>query len=69
METLLPWQQANWAVTLFYESILTLFGLGCCQPKETGRGRGKVPPPNLAVSNQMTIKLGNSILWVEIFTN
>ena len=33
-----------------------------------GRGE-KCPPPNLAISNQMTLKLGKDILWVEIFTN
>ena len=26
-----------------------------------------VPPRNLAISSQMTIKLGKVILWVEIF--
>ena len=26
------------------------------------------PPPNLAISCQMTMKLGKDILWVEIFT-
>ena len=25
--------------------------------------------PNLAISSQMTMKLGSDILWVEIFTN
>ena len=27
------------------------------------------PPPNLAISSQMTMKLSKGILWVEIFTN
>ena len=27
------------------------------------------PPPNLAISGQMTTKLGKNILWVEIFTD
>ena len=26
-------------------------------------------PPSLAISSQMTMKLGKGILWVEIFTN
>ena len=26
------------------------------------------PPPNLAISNQMTMKLFKDILWVEVFT-
>ena len=28
-----------------------------------------LPPPNLAISSQMTMKLGKDILWVGIFTN
>ena len=32
-------------------------------------GRQNGPPPNLAVSSQMTMKLGKGILWVEIFEN
>ena len=27
------------------------------------------PPPNLAISSQMTTKLGRDVLWVKIFTN
>ena len=27
-----------------------------------------MPPPNLAISNQMTMKLGKDILWIKIFT-
>ena len=35
-----------------------------------GRGGGaKWPPPNLAISSQITMKLGRDILWVEIFAN
>ena len=29
----------------------------------------KCPPPNFAISSQMTMKLGKDILWVETFTN
>ena len=47
---------------------LTLFGLGFCQPKNTGGG-GILPPPNLAISSQKTMKLGKGIPWVESFTN
>ena len=32
-------------------------------------GGAKWPTPNLAISGQMTMKLGKVILWVEIFTN
>ena len=32
-------------------------------------GGGKMASPNLTISSQKTMKLGNSILWVEIFTN
>ena len=34
-------------------------------------GGGKMPPPlpKLAISSQVTMKLGKDILWVEIFTN
>ena len=46
---------------------LTLFGLAFCQPKKTGEPFP--PPPNLAISSQMTMKLGKDILWGEIFTN
>ena len=34
-----------------------------------GGGAGSAPLPNLAISSQMKMKLGTSILWVEIFTN
>ena len=27
------------------------------------------PPPNLAISSQMTMKLGKNVLWIKIFTN
>ena len=41
-----------------------------CQPEKTGEGGvGFGAPPNLAISSQMTMKLGKDILWVEIFTN
>ena len=30
---------------------------------------GKCPPPNLAISSQMKMKLGTDMLWLEIFTN
>ena len=30
---------------------------------------GKIPPHNLAIASQMTMKLGKVILRVEIFTN
>ena len=34
------------------------------------RGEGHFgPPPNLAISSQITIKFGKGVLWVEIFTN
>ena len=29
----------------------------------------KDPRPNLAISSQMTMKVGRGILWVEIFSN
>ena len=53
------------------QGTLNLFGLGFCQPKKTGEGGQNAPPPlpNLAISNQMTMKVGKNILWVEIFTN
>ena len=34
----------------------------CCQPEKTGRGAKRPPPPNLAISSHMTIKLGRGIL-------
>ena len=37
-------------------------------PIWTGLGAQNAPP-NLAISTQMTMKLGKDILWVEIFTN
>ena len=38
--------------------------------KRLGEGGGKMaPPPNLAISSEMTMKFGKGILWVEIFTN
>ena len=38
--------------------------------KKLGGGGGKKAlPPNLAISSQMTMKLGKDILSVEIFTN
>ena len=36
--------------------------------KRLGGGQNG-PPPNLAISSQMTMKLGKGILWAEIFTN
>ena len=39
-------------------------------PKRLGGGEGKMAqPPNLAISSQMTMKLGKGILWIEIFSN
>ena len=41
------------------------------QPKNIGGGGGGMAPyplPNLAISNQMMMKLGKNILWVEVFT-
>ena len=40
-----------------------------CQPQNTGGAFCPPPPPNLAISGQMTMKLSKVILWVEIFTN
>ena len=40
-----------------------------CQPGKTGGGGQNDPSPNLAVSSQITVKLGKGIPWVEIFTN
>ena len=37
--------------------------------KRLGGGGAKWSPPNLAISGQMTMKLGKEILWVEIFPN
>ena len=37
--------------------------------KRLGGGGQNGPPPNLAISRQMTMKLGKDILWVEILTN
>ena len=38
--------------------------------KKTGEGAKMSPsPPNLAISSQMTMKVGKNIQWVEIFTN
>ena len=31
--------------------------------------KGGAPSPNLAMSSQMTMKLGRDILWVKIITN
>ena len=47
--------------------LLTLFGLGFCQHKKTWGA--KYPPPNLAISSQMTMKLGKGMLCVGVFTN
>ena len=54
-----------------FESSLTVFGLGFCQPETTGRGGGGQNGyrPNLASSSHMTMKLVKDILWVEIFRN
>ena len=55
----------------FHEKIigqLTLFGLGF-SPTQKDWGGYFGPPPNLAISGQMMMKLGKDILWVEIFTN
>ena len=56
---------------------LTLFGPGIFLPFNpiwTGlfpnqKRRGGIPPPNLPISRQNTMKLGKDIFWVEIFTN
>ena len=32
-------------------------------------GAKMLPPPNLAISSQMTMKLGRDILWIKILTN
>ena len=37
--------------------------------KRLGGGQNGPFPPNLAISRQMTMKLGKDILWVEIVTN
>ena len=37
--------------------------------KRLGGGAFWLPPSNLAISSQKTMKLGKGILWVEIFTN
>ena len=34
-----------------------------------GGGGGKMPHSNLAISSQMTMKLGKLIIWAEIFAN
>ena len=47
------------------KGVLTQFGLGFLPTW----GGGKMPPPNLAFSSQMTMKVGKDILWVEIVTN
>ena len=56
-----------------YKNIPCLYsiwtGLFANLKKIGGRGGGNELPPNLAISCQMTIKLGKDILWVEIFTN
>ena len=36
--------------------------------KNWGEGGKMAPSPNLAISSQITMKLGKDILWVEIFT-
>ena len=38
-------------------------------PKRLGAKFSLPLPPNLAISNQMMMKLGKSILWIEIFRN
>ena len=71
------------SILLVFKGIFRLFGAKCgyslrywelypysdwafCQPKKT-EGGGIFPPPNLAVSSQMAMRLGKNILWVEIF--
>ena len=49
----------NWSIS----ALLTDFRGEAFQPPPPP------PPPNLAISSQMTMKLGKDILWVEIFTN
>ena len=34
-----------------------------------GGGVAKWPPPDMAISSQMAMKLGMGTLWVRIFTN
>ena len=43
--------------------------MGFLATKKTGDEEQNGPSPNLAISSQMTMKLGKDILWVEIFTN
>ena len=38
-------------------------------PTENDWGGGQMPPPNLTILSQMTMKLAKDILCVEIFTN
>ena len=39
-----------------------------CQPKKTGEGKMALPA-NLAISSQMTMKLGKDMLWLQIAKN
>ena len=49
---------------------LTYLDWAFCQPNLKRLGGGHFgPPPNLAISSQITITLGKDILWVQIFTN
>ena len=58
----------RWKTDLNIFPALTLFGRAFSQPKKT-RGGHFGPRHNMAISSQMTMKLGEDILWVEIFTN
>ena len=49
---------------------LTLFGLGFLPTqKNFGGGGQNGPPPNMAISSHMMMKLDKDIQWVEIFRN
>ena len=48
---------------------LTSFWTGFFANLKRLGGRQNASLPNLAVSSQMTMKLGKDILWVEIFPN
>ena len=47
--------------------VLSLFRLDFSATEKDWGQNG--PPPNLAISSQIMLKLGMEILWVEIFSN
>ena len=49
--------------------VLTLSGQGFLPTYKHLGGGHFAPPPNLAISSQMTMKLGKGILWIKIFTS